>query len=77
MAAERPGEPEHNRLKLPVLVLSAIVYMALAVRYVVLNRWWAAALFVLFAGLALRALVVARSGRNPWWLRSPLDRRRD
>jgi len=63
-------EPPNSRWKLLLL----IVMVAICIVFATVGRWpvlWAALVVVLFVEIGF-VLV----GRNPWWMQSPLDRRR-
>lgn len=61
----------HNSLKLPVLALFVVIFGVMAVTgfYVLVS--------VILLILALVAIILVASGNDPWWLRSPFDRRRN
>jgi hypothetical protein len=61
--------PPNNRLKLPFTV----GFMLMSVGFVISGRWVItfAALFML--GIPQLAMIL--KGRNPWWMRAPIDYR--
>jgi hypothetical protein len=68
---ELPNSP----LKLPFFEIGLVVCAGGAAGPAVAGRWvWTAAL-ILGGALSVPAIRVIRQGRNPWWIRSPLDRR--
>jgi hypothetical protein len=83
-ALRRPGSgyplldmsaPPNNPLKLPFFVACAAIGLFVVVIGALFGVWW----LVVF-GLALTVVSgalarVVKQGRNPRWLRSPLDRR--
>jgi hypothetical protein len=68
MAAPANSEPRNYRLKLPVNIALTIF----AVWFLAMGRYLVGGL--LLAG-SLAAIWMIQRGRNPWWMRSPLDRR--
>ena len=58
----------NNRFKLPFLVLCAAIFV------VALAKGILVALFVPALASCLIAIGIVASGRNPRWMRSPLDR---
>jgi hypothetical protein len=70
-------EPPNNPLKLPVLVVCLILGFALAIAGLLAGN---PVYLVVGGGAQLLSWFGIREiqrGRNPSWLRSPLDRRRD
>jgi uncharacterized iron-regulated membrane protein len=65
----------HNPVKLPLLVVLSVVIAIELVFAVVRGDWIFAAIGVVILILCASAIRAIRQGRNPWWLRAPLDRR--
>jgi hypothetical protein len=64
-------EPPNSRWKLPSLIISATACVAFAVA----ASWpvfWA-----ILAAVLLMEIGFVLAGRNPWWMQSYLDRRRE
>jgi hypothetical protein len=67
-------EPPNNRYKGPFLVLIAAVGLFdFVVALVGDGPWWVAVLGLLVFGVSVQLRRIVRRGRNPWWLRAPLD----
>jgi protein-S-isoprenylcysteine O-methyltransferase Ste14 len=67
---ERPN----NRFKGPFLALIAVVGLFDAVLGIVSGGpWWVVVLGLLVFVVAIALWRFVRQGRNPWWLRAPLD----
>lgn len=66
-------EPENNRLKLPFFVICLLAGAGLIVDGATTGRPVILALGLVGVVAALPPIWVIRSGRNPWWIRSPLD----
>jgi hypothetical protein len=67
--------PPNNPLKLPFFILCAAIAVLVALIGVLYAAWWLAAGGLILLGASVRVARIVRDGRNPWWLRSPLDRR--
>jgi hypothetical protein len=61
--------PAHNRFKLPWFALCAVA----GVVFLATGSYMPGAIVLLSSVIAIGVIL---SGRNPWWLRSPLDRRK-
>ncbi|HUN78030.1 MAG TPA: hypothetical protein VMU32_03840 [Solirubrobacteraceae bacterium] len=64
-------EPPNSRWKLPFL----IVMVAICVVFTIVGQWpilWAALAVVIFVQIGFVLI-----GRNPWWMQTSLDRRRE
>jgi hypothetical protein len=68
--------PAHHPLKLPLLVACSLVIAVAVVAWVTTGDWLLAALGVVVIAITVVAVRMILVGRNPWWLRGPLDRRR-
>jgi membrane protein implicated in regulation of membrane protease activity len=68
--------PKNNPLKLPFFLLCAGIGAFVAVVGVVAAAWPLVALGALLLLASLRLAWIVRQGRNPRWMRSPLDGRR-
>jgi hypothetical protein len=63
-------------LKLPLFVLLAVIGLIAVVVGIVGPHWLAAVAGAVILAVSLLAIGAIRRGENPWWIRSPLDRRR-
>jgi hypothetical protein len=63
------GDPAHNRSKLLWFVLCAVA----GVVFLAVGKYVLGEAIVVASLIAIRAI---SQGRNPWWIRSPLDRRK-
>jgi hypothetical protein len=70
MSERRIEACPNNRLKLPVFGICIIVFGVLVIKGIHV------ALSAGFLALSVLAIAVVLSGRNPWWLRSPFDRKK-
>lgn len=68
-------ELSNNPLKLPFFVIALVVCVVGAVGTAIAGQWGWTVVLILGAAASLPANRVIRQGRNPWWIRSPLDRR--
>jgi hypothetical protein len=65
--------PPNNPYKLPLFAVMIVVVPILVVVYALAGRWVYAAIGIvgiMASGSAIRAI---RRGRNPWWIRAPVD----
>lgn len=67
--------PEHNPVKLPLFVTLAAIGGLIAVVAALSANWLFVALGVVVLLMSLWCVRVIRQGRNPWYIRAPLDRR--
>lgn len=67
------SEPPNNRFKGPVLLLMAAVGLFDLVVGLIGGPWWVIVGGLLVFTVSLLSWRAVRRGRNPWWLRSPLD----
>jgi membrane protein implicated in regulation of membrane protease activity len=68
------SEPPNNRFKGPfMLLMSAVGLFSLIVGLIGGSPWWVIVLGLLVFVVNLLLWRMVRRGRNPWWLRSPLD----
>ena len=67
--------PPNNPLKLPFLILCAAVGALVALVGLLYAAWLLAAAGVILLAADLWLARIVRKGRNPRWLRAPLDRR--
>jgi hypothetical protein len=65
----------NNPLKLPFFVLMLMIAIVFVVVSAVGHEWVTVAILASCLPVGIHAIHVIRQGRNPWWLRSPLDRR--
>jgi hypothetical protein len=68
--------PPNNPLKLPFFLLCAGVGALVALVGLLYAAWLLAVAGVMLLGAGLWLARIVRTGRNPRWLRAPLDRRR-
>jgi hypothetical protein len=66
-------EPPNNRYKAPFLAVMAGIGLFSVVLGAIGGYWWSVALGALVFVISLVLLRLVRSGRNPRWLRAPLD----
>jgi hypothetical protein len=67
--------PPNNPLKLPFFILCAAVGALVALVGLLYAAWLPAAAGVILLAASLWLARIVRNGRNPRWLRAPLDRR--
>jgi hypothetical protein len=67
--------PPNNPLKLPFFLVCTGIGLVELVVGVASGTWWLAAIGVGTSVVCVACARVVRQGRNPWWVRSPLDGR--
>jgi hypothetical protein len=67
--------PPNNPLKLPFFLFCAAVGVVLAALGVANSSWGLAVVGALLIAGCVPPIAAIRKGRNPWWIRAPLDRR--
>jgi hypothetical protein len=65
----------HNPFKLPLYLLGVVMGAAFVIRGLSEGPGWLVAAGVVALGLCAVGLQAILRGRNPWYTRSPLDRR--
>jgi hypothetical protein len=68
--------PENNPFKLPLFLACAFVGAVMAVVGALSGAWLYFVIGLVLLLISLGSARVIRQGRNPWWIRAPLDRRR-
>jgi hypothetical protein len=63
--------PPNNRLKLPFTV----GFMFVSAAFVIRGHWVVAFVAIFLLGIPQLAMIL--KGRNPWWMRAPIDYRRN
>lgn len=70
------SEPPNNRFKGPFfLLMSAVGLFDVIVALIAGGPWWVIVVGLLVFVISLLLWRMVRRGRNPWWLRAPLDPR--
>jgi hypothetical protein len=67
------SEPANNALKLPLFVLGVAIGVVMVVVGALRGRLHVVIAGIIVLGLSRAAIAVIRRGKNPWWIRAPLD----
>src|SRR3954453_18211616 len=71
----RVTPPPNNPLKMPFFLVCAGIGLVVVAVGVGSGTWWIAAIGLATSVGCVACARVIRQGRNPWWIRSPLDGR--